>query len=145
MTCHWFLGLLWFRSDFSHQLPASTHFYWVEISLQLSLNHPRLIIPNKVHLSLRRLHEVAFILYFSMFDHTTRCVWDVTVSQEVWVTSQGTTKFFPLGRLTSANLSVIRGETLPYSTMRCWYDMCQQLLLLIIFSLLRIYSAEPFM
>lgn len=64
MTCHWSLGLLSFCLT-SHQLSASTQFCWVEISLWYSLNLSCLIIPNKVHLSGRRLHCDSYYFLFS--------------------------------------------------------------------------------
>lgn len=44
-------------------------------------------------------------------------------------------KVFLVGWLTSVNITVIRGETLPDLTMRSWYDICQPLVLVISFSL----------
>lgn len=141
MTCHWFLGSLWFCLT-SHQLPASSRFYWVEISLKLS----RLIIPSKVRLSPRRLHTAAFIPHFPEYAITSYypaengafLSWDL---QSIAVNN----KVFLVGWLTSANISVIRGETLPDLTMRSWYDICQPVVLVISFSVARLDSAEPFM
>lgn len=136
MTCHWFLGSLWFRLT-SHQLSASTQLYWVEISLLHWLNRSRLIIPNKVHFSRRRLHAAAIIPYFSQVgDYTIWYGRDVTFLPGDLKSISVNNKVFLVGWLTSANITVIRGETLPDLTMRSWYDMCQTLVLVIIFSFL---------
>lgn len=74
MTCHWFLGSLWLFLT-RHQLLASTQFSWVGISLAHSLNHSRLIIPNKMYYFHRRLNTAAIIPYFSWVRWSHRMIW----------------------------------------------------------------------
>lgn len=72
-------GPLRFRLT-SHRLSASARFSWVEISLPRPLNHSRLIVPSKVHLSRTRIRGVTAIVrgFFFVFFKSgvgERAVW----------------------------------------------------------------------
>lgn len=91
-------------------------------------------------------HAPTIIPYFSQVgDYTMLCGTDVTFLPWDFKSIGVLNKLFLVGCLTSANITVIRRETLPVLTARTWYDMCQPLVLVIIFSLPQLYSAEPFM
>lgn len=132
MTCHWFLGSLWFYLA-SHQLSVRTQFYCVKFSLPDSLNHSCLIIPNKDHLSHMRFCNEAIIPYLSHVDHAVRCGIDVSVLSRDLKDFPVNSNVFPMCLLTSANITVISRERLPDLARRSWFDMCQPLVLVLIF------------
>lgn len=137
MTCHWCLGLL-------NQSSALCQ-------------HPDLLSGDlitaptksfKVHLSLRKLHAAAYYLFIYL-------LFPWVCDHIAWHGRDGT--FLPGGLentsnkvslvawLTSADKTVIGGETLSHPTMRGCYDTCQARVLVISFSLPWLHSAQPFM
>lgn len=145
MTCHQFLGSLWFCLT-SHQLPSEQP---VQLSGDLITALAKSPSPDHPQQSALVSEKTSYSSFYSIFsrvcDHNVLSgrngaflSWDL---QSIAVNN----KVFLVGWLTSANISVIRGETLPDLTMRSWYDMCQPVVLVISFSVARLDSAEPFM